>query len=289
MLAKLYLEITNECDLACPFCPESRREPASMRLEDFEIYLRRIEGRVEELHLHVKGEPLLHPALGDMLEAAARSRLPVSLVTNGTRLAERASLLLGARGLRKLSVSLHSRVGLPGLERYWRGVEAFLDLHRLRPAFPVSLRLWNRSAGRLPPGTARLWELLRARYPALGDWDPDAVLPAGTRLDHRVYLNPAEEFAWPDLSRPEEGTRGFCHALRNQAGVLVDGTVVPCCLDGEGVMALGNLRDAPLANILASPRARAIREGFSRRELVEPLCRTCGYRKRFDSGGLSKT
>ena len=281
MLAKLYLEITNECDLACPFCPESRREPASMRLEDFEIYLRRIEGRVEELHLHVKGEPLLHPALGDMLEAAARSRLPVSLVTNGTRLAERASLLLGARGLRKLSVSLHSRVGLPGLERYWRGVEAFLDLHRLRPAFPVSLRLWNRGAAGLPPETARIWGLLEARYPGAGDWKDSSDRWKSRRLDEKVYLNQAEEFRWPGLGLPALASRGTCHGIRDQVAVLVDGTVAPCCLDGEGAVPLGNLRDSSLETILESPRARAMRDGFAHRVLVEELCRTCGYRERF--------
>ena len=281
MLAKLYLEITNECDLACPFCPESRREPASMRLEDFEIYLRRIEGRVEELHLHVKGEPLLHPALGDMLEAAARSRLPVSLVTNGTRLAERASLLLGARGLRKLSVSLHSRVGLPGLERYWRGVEAFLDLHRLRPAFPVSLRLWNRGAAGLPPETARIWGLLEARYPGAGDWKDSSDRWKSRRLDEKVYLNQAEEFRWPGLGLPALASRGTCHGIRDQVAVLVDGTVAPCCLDGEGAVPLGNLRESSLETILEAPRARAMRDGFAHRVLVEELCRTCGYRERF--------
>lgn len=281
MLAKLYLEITNECDLACPFCPESRREPASMRLEDFEIYLRRIEGRVEELHLHVKGEPLLHPALGDMLEAAARSRLPVSLVTNGTRLAERASLLLGARGLRKLSVSLHSRVGLPGLERYWREVEAFLDLHRLRPAFPVSLRLWNRGAAGLPPETARIWGLLEARYPGAGDWKDSSDRWKSRRLDEKVYLNQAEEFRWPGLGLPALASRGTCHGIRDQVAVLVDGTVAPCCLDGEGAVPLGNLRESSLETILEAPRARAMRDGFAHRVLVEELCRTCGYRERF--------
>lgn len=288
MLAKVFLEIASGCNLSCSFCPPTRRKAEFLDRGRFELFLDRLSGSGDHLYFHLKGEPLLHPGLADFLAAAGGRGFAVTLTTNGTLVGERAEALLDAANLRKLSVSLHSHSGAPDPEEYWRGVEAFLDAHRLRPSFPVSLRLWNRSAGRLPPGTARLWELLRARYPALGDWDPDAVLPAGTRLDHRVYLNPAEEFAWPDLSRPEEGTRGFCHALRNQAGVLVDGTVVPCCLDGEGVMALGNLRDAPLANILASPRARAIREGFSRRELVEPLCRTCGYRKRFDSGGLSK-
>jgi radical SAM protein with 4Fe4S-binding SPASM domain len=104
-------------------------------------------------------------------------------------------------------------------------------------------------------------------------------------MDNRVYLNQAERFQWPDLELPQDGKRGFCRGLGNQVGVLADGTVVPCCMDGEGSVALGNLATSSLEEILDSPRARAIRSGFARRELVEPLCRTCGYRKRFDGQG----
>ena len=108
-------------------------------------------------------------------------------------------------------------------------------------------------------------------------------------------MNQADKFDWPELG-PRQGKaevagasernggsfcRGFCRGLRNQIGVLVDGTVVPCCLDGEGVMSLGNLRKSDLNDILASPRARAIYEGFSRRTIVEELCESCGYRQRF--------
>lgn len=289
MLAKIYLEITNVCNLACPFCPPTRREPRFMSRKDFELYLGALAGVGDHLYFHVKGEPLLHPELGTFLELASQKGFSVTLTTNGTLLAEKADILLGAKNLRKLSVSLHSHAGAVGVEAYWRGIEAFLDLHRAAPsrsrergrAFPVSLRLWNRRAGELPPETERLWELLRERYPEAGAWKEATVDRESMRLDEMVFLNQAERFDWPDPELPGVETRGFCRGLRNQVGVLVDGSVVPCCLDGEGSMTLGNLRDHPLGEILASPRARAIYEGFSRRELVEPLCRGCGYRRRF--------
>ena len=59
--------------------------------------------------------------------------------------------------------------------------------------------------------------------------------------------------------------------------MLVDGTVVPCCLDSAGVLDLGNLFQQNLDEVLASPRARAIYDGFTRHKAVEPLCRRCGY------------
>jgi radical SAM protein with 4Fe4S-binding SPASM domain len=282
MFGKIFLEISNLCNLACSFCPPTLRRAASLSRVDFELFLDRLEGFGNHLYFHVKGEPLLHPSLGEFLDAAGERGFAVTLTSNGTLLAEKASILLGAKNLRKLSVSLHSHSGSSDTEEYWRGVEAFLDRHRAMPAFPVSLRLWNRDSGQLPPEAALLWELIRERYPtALGAWESQGTQAPGIPLDDRVYLNQAERFDWPELSLPRAETRGFCHGLRNQIGILAEGTVVPCCLDGEGVMALGNIRELPLREILDSPRARAIREGFSRGELVEPLCRSCGYRRRF--------
>jgi MoaA/NifB/PqqE/SkfB family radical SAM enzyme len=293
MLAKIFLEITNVCNLACPFCQPTRRRPDYLSPDRFELFLARLKGCGRRLLFHVKGEPLLHPELGGYIAAAAEAGFLVDITTNGTLLAEKGEMLLRAAGLGKLSLSLHSRAEAEGLEAYWRGIEAFLDGHSEAPGFDLSLRLWSRSRGALPQGTARLWEMLHARYPALGPWEARAALPVGFKLAHRVYLNQAEAFEWPSLPGKKGGAAGsedggadeasgHCRGLRDQVGVLVDGSVVPCCLDGEGVMTLGNLLDAPLAEILASPRALAIREGFSRRRLVEPLCRACGYRRIFD-------
>jgi len=281
MFDKIYLEITNICNLACPFCPPSSRPADSMPRERFLRILDRLEGQGRLLYFHLKGEPLLHPLLGDFLDLAACRGFRVSLTTNGTRLEEATATLLGAEGISKLSVSLHSHSGSGDVEGYWRGVSAFLDRHREKPAFPVSLRLWNRGAAGLPPETARIWGLLEARYPGAGDWKDSSDRWKSRRLDEKVYLNQAEEFRWPGLGLPALASRGTCHGIRDQVAVLVDGTVAPCCLDGEGAVPLGNLRESSLETILESPRARAMRDGFAHRVLVEELCRTCGYRERF--------
>lgn len=283
MLSKIYLEITNLCNFACAFCPPTGRAGRFLGIEEFRSRLERLEGMGKHLYFHLKGEPLLHPALGTFLALAAERGFEVSITTNGSLLEKRGQELLGAARIRKLSVSLHSNAGAgeEELAAYWEGVSAFLDLHRANPVFPLSLRLWNRRMGRLPPETERLWNLVASRYGLSPDFDTAARDGSPIKLDERVYLNQAEEFAWPDLALPQSETRGYCLGLRKQIGILVDGTVVPCCLDGEGVMALGNIDERPLAEILGSPRAKAMREGFSRRELVEPLCRTCGYRRRF--------
>ncbi|MDP3178339.1 MAG: radical SAM/SPASM domain-containing protein [Spirochaetaceae bacterium] len=281
MFDKVFLEITNACNLSCSFCPPTRRSAEFMSRVRFELFLRRLEGHARHLYFHVKGEPLLHPALGEFLDAAGERGFQVSLVTNGTLLADRADELLPKRNIRKLSVSLHSHSGSDRALEYWRGIEAFLERHRASPSFPVSLRLWNRRAELLPPESAGLWDLLRERYPSVGVWESAASAGDSRELDHRVFLNLADEYAWPSLSLPQIEERGFCRGLRNQIAVLVDGSVVPCCMDGDGAMTLGDLGESGLGEILAGPRARAIYDGFSARRLTEPLCRSCGYRRRF--------
>lgn len=278
--AKIYVEITNRCNLACPFCPPTRRKAGFMSRQSFDLILESLEGFGKLLYLHVKGEPLLHPELEAFLSDARERGFSVSLTTNGTLLGEKAAILLAAGNIKKLSVSLHSHWGAEDAQAYWRGVEAFLDLHRTTPAFDVSLRLWNREGGQLPAGDKELMSLMEARYPLLGDWGEVRGRNDSVKLGNRVYLNLAEEFTWPGLDMPAINEGGLCYALRNQVAILVDGTVVPCCLDGEGVMGLGNILKTPPAEILDSPRAQALYAGFSRRALVEPLCRTCGFLKK---------
>ena len=67
----------------------------------------------------------------------------------------------------------------------------------------------------------------------------------------------------------------------DQIASLADGTVVPCCLDSEGEIALGNLFETDMETILSSPRARAMREGLTAGKMIEPLCQKCTYARRF--------
>ena len=140
-----------------------------------------------------------------------------------------------------------------------------------------ALRLWNLGGAEERNGEILAFledklgaHPLRLPQPRRGSW----------RLGERLYLEQAEKFDWPDLEAAEQDTR-FCLALRDQAAVLVDGTVAPCCLDHEGDIPLGNIFDTPMEEILAAPRARALYDGFSRGKPSEALCRRCGFARRF--------
>ena len=150
---------------------------------------------------------------------------------------------------------------------------AFADRAATRGVI-VALRLWNEGGAETRNGVIEAF--LHEKCP--GEW-PE---PRGGsfRLRDNLYLERAKKFDWPDLNAQERGTQ-FCYGLRDQLGVLANGTAVPCCLDHEGDIALGNLFTQPLSEILQSERACALREGFSRRRPSEELCRRCGFAARF--------
>ena len=279
MFKRAYVEITNICNLHCAFCPGTKRPERFMPPEEFRILARRLRPHTGFLYLHVMGEPLLHPQLGELLEIGAAEGFRLCLTTNGTLLEARHELLLSAPALHKLSVSLHSMEGnnagaLGGyLTGVWESVQALSQAGII-----CALRLWN-----IGGQETRNGEILAFLGDRLGTHPLDLPqLRRGSwKLGQRLYLEQAEKFDWPELEGPERAA-GFCLGLRDQVAVLVDGTVTPCCLDHEGDIPLGNLLAEELEGILSSPRARAVCDGFSQRRPSEALCRRCGFAERFN-------
>ena len=226
------------------------------------------------------GEPLLHPELPELLEIAGGMGFRVVLTTNGTLLPKRQSALLAAPALHKVSVSLHSFEANSGVDMgsYLAGCTDF-GLAAAETGILIDYRLWNldgaQTRGRNAQNDAILAHL-RAAYP--GDWTQNTW---GWRLRDRTFIHYGEKFDWPSPDAPDHGEAGTCRALRDQLAVLCDGTVVPCCLDGEGRIPLGNLLTQPLDEILAAEPARSIADGFARQKRIHPLCRRCGYSERF--------
>ena len=278
-MKRAYVEITNVCNLRCAFCPGTKRAPRAMSPDEFALVLDRLRERVSYVYLHIMGEPLLHPQLPELLAIAAERGVRVCVTTNGTLLHARADALLNAPALYKVSVSLHSieeNGGDPAAAReYLETVWSFAERAAARGVI-CALRLWNEGAADSRNDT--ILDFLREKTGS-ADWPEPRE--RSFRLRENLYLEREAAFAWPDLAAGEMPVE-FCRALREQVGVLADGTVVPCCLDHEGDLALGNLFARELSEILASPRAKALYEGFSRRKPAETLCRRCGYATRFN-------
>lgn len=270
MITRCYLEITNICNLDCKFCPKTVRANRSLTPQEFDCLTDRLRGEVKFLYFHLMGEPLLHRHLPQFIVTAREKGLIPVITTNGTLL-DKAQDVIGAVP-HKVQISLHSHEGngKENFAEYIDGVMRFAKEAASRGTIIV-LRLWNQ--GGYDTANARLIELLEQHVPR-----PWVERHDGWRMADNIYLEYDRMFEWPD-SEGEECVceEAFCYALRNQIGVLADGTVVPCCLDHNGDIPLGNLFDQPLDEILSSSRARAMYDGFTRHEAVEPLCRRCGY------------
>ena len=272
---KVYLEISNICNLSCAFCPGTTRQKRAMTEDDLKILLPKLRPYTDFLYFHLMGEPLCHPKLDVFLALAGEQGFRVILTTNGTLLAKKQDPLLNAPALHKVNISLHAfeanDLAVP-FETYLEDCFRFGKAAEGR--ILVSYRLWNH--GGQDERNAEILSALEKHFPQ--PWVTDRH---GIRIGNRVFLEHGDKFDWPDLSAPDGGCGVFCHGLRDQLGVLCDGTVVPCCLDHEGDIALGNLFHQEMDEILDSPRAKAIYEGFSQRKATEELCRRCGYARRF--------
>ena len=272
---KVYLEISNICNLKCAFCPGTKRQKHAMDEEEFARLAQKLRPYSDYLYFHLMGEPLLHSRLERFLDIAGRLGFRVILTTNGTLLHKQQEMLLAAPALHKVNISLHAfeanDLAMPFAE-YLAGCMAFGKAAQGKCI--VSYRLWN-GGGQ----DAKNEEILASLHAAFSE--PWAAVRRGRRLADGVYLEHGDKFDWPDLSAADGGEKVFCYGLGDQIGVLCDGTVVPCCLDHEGDIPLGNLHSQSLEEILESPRAKAIFEGFRQGRASEELCRKCGYARRF--------
>ena len=274
MYARVYLEITDICNRNCSFCPGTVRPLRRMTMEEFQTAAHKIRAVTEYLYFHVMGEPLTHPLLPDFISMAKEMGFRSVLTTNGTLLHKRGEELLRA-GLHKVSISLHSfeKDDENAQREYVRQTAEFADA-AAKVGTLVSFRLWNRGTD---DGHNDLTEsCLREFLP--GDWTENS---RGYRIKDRIFLEWGDRFGWPDKNGEDQGDRVFCYGLRDHFGILCDGTVVPCCLDSDGVIDLGNVFTEDLTEILASPRATAMVEGFSCRKATESLCHRCPYARKF--------
>ena len=272
---KIYLEISNVCNLSCAFCPGTKREKHIMTIEEFSALMPKLRPWADYLYFHLMGEPLLHPHLAKFLEIAGEFGFKVILTTNGTLLQKQQEILLNAPALHKVNISLHAfeanDLSVPFAD-YLRDCFAFgkaVEGNKL-----VVYRLWNN--GGADELNHQILTTMKQYF--FEEWTDNRQ---GKRIGQRIFLEYGDKFDWPDLNAPEGSDRVFCYGLRDQIGVLCDGTVVPCCLDHEGDIALGNLFEADMETILSNPRAQAIYNGFTKKEAAEDLCRKCGYARRF--------
>ncbi len=274
MYSRVYIEITNICNMNCSFCHGHKRAPRMMTEEEFAHILSQLEGKTRYIYYHLMGEPLSHPLLPRFLLLAKESGFLSQITTNGTLIKKHGDMLIDF-GVHKVNISLHSfeNGGKTEHIKYLKEVTDFA-LDASYNGTIVVLRLWNN--GYEDEKNKEVIEYLKDRIK--GEWQDNN---RGIKLKEKLFLEWGERFDWPDISAPEGSPHISCYGMRDHFGVLCDGTVVPCCLDSDGVIALGNIYIESLEEILNSQRAKAIKSSFENRNVSEELCLRCGYARRF--------
>ena len=289
MIDRCHIEITNTCNLDCHFCPKHHRKRRQLSEEEFDLLTDRVRGKVCFLYFHLMGEPLLHPLLPQFVTMAREKGFKTVLTSNGTLL-HRAMVLLDTLPY-KIQLSLHSHESNARgeLSEYMDQVMRFSTQAAGKGTCMV-LRLWNQ--GGMDRENEEVMRLIEKYVPK-----PWKERPDGFRLCDNLYLEFDRKFEWPggggkaasddsdgkqeesddklEASPSKSKQEYFCKALIKQIGVLSDGSLVPCCLDHDGDVILGNLFHQSLEEILASPRAQALVEGFRHHAATEPLCQSC--------------
>lgn len=274
MYNKVYVEITNICNMNCSFCHGHKRASRQMKLEEFSLILDKLADKTKYIYYHLMGEPLTHPLLPEFIKLAGERGYKSIITTNGTLLSKRKSELLSA-GLHKVNISLHSFEN-GSVEEHVRYISELADFAKRASenGTIVVFRLWNKD---VDEGKNEV-SLDALKQSISGDWVENS---RGIKIREKIFLEWGERFEWPDKDEKIKGERFFCYGLKDQFGILADGTVVPCCLDSDGVINLGNIFCDDINSILDSKRATDIVEGFRCGKASEELCKRCGYAQRF--------
>ena len=263
---KIYIEITNICNLNCSFCSKDNRVKESISVENFESILKKINDYTDYIYLHVKGEPLLHPQLNKLLDIAYKYNKQVNITTNGTLLTQSVDII-NHKAIRQINISLHSE----------NNKDNYLDdivnsVEKLKNKIVV-LRYWTLKDTK---STEVVDKVLKHYNLSTTSVDKEKHI----KIRDNLFLDKAEEFIWPSLDNDYYNENGTCYALKDQLAILVDGTVVPCCLDSNGIINLGNIYKEELIDIINSKRYQTMKKSFQNRKCSEELCKKCSFKDR---------
>ncbi len=286
---RIHIEISNICNVQCSFCPIVERPKDIMSLAAFEKTLVDAIPLSDDICLHLMGEPLAHPQFLEILEISRQHQASLQITTNGLLIKKYEDELLKGETVRQINFSLQAfKDNFPD-----RPIETYLDpiieftkkSFELNPDQYINFRLWNHGVKSFRENEEIIDYLEKAlQFKMKREVDPGHIKSKKVINDKRLYFHFDSRFEWPSPHFPKHSEKGTCQGLRNHVGIHSDGTVVPCCLDKEAVINLGNVFERPLKEILTSERAVRMKQGFEEGILVEDLCQRCTYIKRFTKG-----
>ena len=254
-----------------------------MTVEEFDTITNEISPLTNTVCLHLMGEPLLHPNIKEIFEICNKKNLNVYLTTNGTLIKQNLDLLKSGCA-KRISISLHSfeaNNNSTSLQKYLEDILFSCKEIADNSQTYIEFRLWNKTNEKNAKNTLNK-NIIEKINKTFNTNITDHNLQRHTIITDKIYINFADTFEWPiNTENLEKNSIKFCYGLRSHFGILCDGTVVACCLDNEGKLALGNIFKSKIVDILNSPRAQNIYKGFTDRNTTEEFCKTCTYANKF--------
>lgn len=272
---KIYVEITNICNLNCSFCSNDNRELNEMTLQEFDIVLNKIRHYTNCIYLHVKGEPLLHTKLDKILAIAHEYDLKIKITTNGTLLKQRVDTLQKFDKIRQINISLHSE---NNYKNYFENVFNSSDI--LSKKIPIVYRIWLLNNYELDKLSTEIVDKIIKHYHLDDSFKEKVLHEKNIKIKDNIYLDKDNEFIWPDNMEESDENHGSCLGTRSHIAILSNGDVVPCCLDSKGILKLGNIFEEDMEDILNSKLFKEINTGFKNNKLTCNLCKNCSFRKK---------
>lgn len=271
---KIYIEITNICNLSCIFCSKVEKSRRMLSTSEFKTIVEKVKDYTDYIYLHVKGEPLTHPNIIELINIANDYNLKVNLTTNGVLFPKYVEELSKCENLSKINFSLHSENNIPN---YCEKI--FESVNKLNNQ-TVIYRLWTLKENELDEKSTIIVDKIINHYNLDKTFIEKVKTENNIKINSTTYVDKDNEFTWPKIN--DYQSNGYCYALKTQIAILSDGTVVPCCLDSNGQIELGNIFTDSLEEIMSSERYQNLKKSFQDRKPCEELCKSCTFKERFN-------
>lgn len=275
---KIYIELSDICGLKCPFCPSVKGIRGVMSVENFAKIAEKIAKKARIYTFHLLGDALILPNLSEYIDVAKAHKMPLELTTSGFYMNDvNCNLLLHSQNIRQINFSLMAFLAQKKLdfEGYFTPIMRFINAHiALKKQSFVNLRLWNLDENfQNLAVNEKIYRFLEQEFGV--KIQRKAVK---NRLESRIILHQKKQFRWANEKSEKIHCKGRCYGLIKQIGILSNATVVPCCMDSSGVIALGDILKQDFNEIMQSKRAVMMKKALQKGEFIEPLCQNCEFK-----------
>lgn len=264
---KIYIEITNNCNLNCDFCIKNNRKKKFMTINEYSFVLNEIKDYTNYVYLHLMGESLLHPYINEIINITSKFNIKVNITTNGYLI----NRVKNNQNIRQLNISLQSfdlKYDL-SLKDYFNNIFETIDTFENTI---INYRLWVNTKY-----YNDIIAILENKY-------NKKIAPnkrGNFTLDNNIFISFRDEFEWPKIDLKGKGfqniKKGSCRALKDHIGILSNLDVVACCLDSNGDICFGNLNETSFSKILNSKRFILMKKNLDNNIKTEKLCINCKF------------